>query len=150
MSAENLAAVWGAIKARATAQITLLPMFWPREPNKLPDKPSPFVFFDLTVDRTGPPVGFGGGRGRNLYRCEGELNGYLFVPRNFTVEAEARLSEHIAAAFRGFRNDVISCFGATPSPVGEGAQIAPPGFPSAAAQYDCTVVSIDLMFDQIG
>ena len=146
----DLAAVWGSIKARAAAQITLLPMFWPREPNELPDTPSPFVYFDLAVDKVRSPVAFGGGVGSNLYRYPAELSGFLLVPRNFTVEKEAALAEHIATAFRSFRDGVISCFAATTAPVPEGEKLVPPGVLSAADQYNCTVVSIALTFDQVG
>lgn len=146
----DLAAVWEAIKTRAADQITLLPMYWPREPNEFPDTPSAFVYFDLTVDRTRAPVAFGGGRGSNLYRYSAELTGFLMVPRNFTVEKEAVLAEHIAVAFRSYRDAVISCFAATTSPAGEGEKLVPPGVHSAADQYNCTAVSIALTFDQVG
>jgi len=150
MSADDLSAVWTAIKARAAAEITGLPIFWPREPNEMPDTPAPFVYFELIVDKAGAPVSYGGGRGRNTYRNGAELNGYVFVPRNYTVEAEAALSERVAAAFRSYRSDVISCFDATPMLVGNGSDLVPAGFESAADQYECTVVAIDLFFDQIG
>lgn len=150
MSADNLHAVWTEIKARASSQITLLPMWWPREDNVLPDTPAPFVYFELIVDRAGPPASFGGGRGRNMYRYPAELNGFVFVPTGYGVEAEADLSEHVAAAFRSYRSDAISCFDATAMPVGEGSSLSPPGLNSAADQYECSVVSVNLFFDSIG
>jgi hypothetical protein len=58
--------------------------------------------------------------------------------------------ETVAAAFRSFRSDDVSCFGAGVHPVGKGTEIIPPGLESAAGNYAASVVIVDCFFDQIG
>ena len=146
----DLAGALAIIRARAEAQITTLPLYWQDEDNfALPDEPASFVFFEL-IARRGRIVGFGGGRGANLYRAPAELNAYVFVPRGQGLPIAAVLAETVAAAFRSFRSGGLSCFDATLHPIGEGEALVPPGLSSAAGNYACVVVSVSLHFDQIG
>jgi hypothetical protein len=146
----DLAGALAIIRARAEAQITTLPLYWQDEDNfDLPDEPAPFVFFELIV-RRGRIAGYGSGRGANLYRTPAELNAYVFVPRGIGLPAAAVLAETVAMAFRSFRSGGLSCFDATPHPVGEGEALVPPGLSPAAGNYACVVVSISLHFDQTG
>lgn len=150
MTVVDQSEVWADIKLRAQAEISGVQLFWPLEPNELPDQPAPFVYFDMVVDPTRAPVAFGGGRQRNLYQYRAELVGYLFLPRNYGLADSTKMAERIAKAFRSYRSDAISCFGATPIPAVDGAAMVPPGLKSAADQYDCTAIAVALTFDQIG
>lgn len=138
-----------ALKARATAQIAGLPLYWQDETNVLPRIPGPFVYFELDTSR-GRLAGFGGGRGRNLYRTAGELVGWVFWRRGEGLGVGLAHGETVAAAFRSWRSDAVSCFGATVQPVGEGASLVPPGLASPAGNYSCVAVVVALSFDQVG
>lgn len=138
-----------SLRSRATAQITTLPIFWQDEQNSLPPEPSPFVFFELIADPA-QIVSYGGGRGNNRYRCPAELNGYVFTPRDIGLPAMLPYAEHVAAAFRSFRDSVVSCGAATVHPLGEGQTIRPRGSSVIPGGYAALVVVIGLHFDQIG
>lgn len=140
-----------ALKARGAAQITLLStILWQDEDNQLPDEPAPFVFFELITDRA-EFIEIGGGRGSNRARQDGELHGFVFVPRGWGLEAMLPLAEHVAAAFRSYRlAGAVSCGAASVHPVGEGADLVPPGLSSAAGNYSCNLVSVPFFFEQVG
>lgn len=145
----NIVAAATALRARADSQITMLPLFWQDEQNVLPNNPSPFVFFELIADPA-RPIEFGGGRGNNRYRCPAELNGYVFTPRDWGLPAMLPYGEHVAAAFRSFRDAAVSCHAATVHPLGEGQAIRPRGAATIPGGYNALVVVVDLHFDQVG
>lgn len=140
-----------ALKARAIAQISLLPtILWQDEDATLPDDPAPFVYFELITDRA-DFIELGGGRGSNRMRQTAELHGFVFVPRGWGLEASLPLAEHVAAAFRSYKlAETVSCGAASVQPVGEGASLVPPGMRSEAGNYACHLVAVPLYFDQIG
>lgn len=140
-----------ALKARAAAQVTLIAtQLWPDENNVLPDDPAPFVFFELITDRAAF-IEMGGGRGSNRMRQTGELHGFVFVPRGWGLEASLPLAEHVAAAFRSYKaTGAVECGAASVHPVGEDADLVPPGLSSAAGNYACILVTVPLFLDQVG
>lgn len=145
----DLAGAFAILRARAEAQITTLPLYWQDENNTLPDDPAPFVFFEM-IARRARLAGYGSGRSANLYRTPCEFNAYVFVPRGQGLSTAAGYAETVASAFRSYRLGGVSCFDATLHPVGEGEALTPPGLSSAAGNYTCVVVNVNLHFDQIG
>lgn len=145
----NLAGALAILRTRAETQITTLPLYWQDENSILPDDPVPFVFFEL-IARRGRIAGYGSGNGANLYRTPCEFNAYVFVPRGQGLPVAAGYAETVAAAFRSYRSGGVSCFDATLHPMGEGEALVPPGLSSAAGNYACVVVNVNLHFDQIG
>jgi hypothetical protein len=115
----------------------------------LPDTPSPFVYWEFITDRASL-VGFGGGRGANLYRNPARLDAYVFVPTDEGLDEAEAIAEQIAALFRSYRDSNISCFDATVFPGGDGSSIKPSGLNSPVGNYFYTVAEISLYFDQIG
>lgn len=117
----------------------------------LPDKPAAFAYIELENYGAGRgPVAFGGGRGSNLYRNEGQINGLVFVPNGQGLSVAVALAEQVAARLRSYRDSSISCFSASVHPIGEGTSIAPKGLNSEVNNYTCAVVEIAFHFDQIG
>ncbi len=146
----TFAEVVASLKAQAAAHVTSLPVYWDKAAKpRLPGKPAPFVFFLLETDPA-RFVAFGGGRGANLQRIRGELIGLVFVPRDWGLEQHAAYGEHVAAAFRSFRDQHVSCFAAAPQPAVDGSNLKPPGLSSEVVNYACTVVSVAFQFDQVG
>lgn len=141
--------VFAALKARAAAQITSLPLYWQDERNVLPPTPAPFVYFEFSTDRA-RHAAFGGGRGSNLHRVAGELIGYVFWRRGAGLDVGLGYGETVAAVFRSWRSNEVSCSVATVQPLGEGAALVPPGLSNAAGNYSCVAVIVALHFDQIG
>jgi hypothetical protein len=145
----TIVTAFAALRALAEANITTMPLRWPDENNELPDEASPFVSF--VIDPTKARIaGYGGGRGNNLYRNEAEFQAFVFVPIGWGIAEALTRAEAVAAVFRSYRDDNISCFGASVHPVGKGAEMIPPGLDSAAGNYACAVAIIDMHFDQIG
>ena len=117
----------------------------------LPDTPAPFAYNVFNVEGSGgSPVGFGGGRGRNLYRNRALLEAYVFSPIGEGETIVLAHAETLAASLRSFRNSSVSCFSADVIPVGPGSKVAPPGFVSEVSNYQCAIAEIELHFDQIG
>lgn len=140
---------WAAIKARAIAQVTLLPMYWQDEGGALPDTPAPFVYFHLEMDRA-EFIEMGGGRGSNLFRAPGELQCFVFTPRDTGLADALPYAEHVAAAFRSFRDGDVSIGTAVPQPVGDNTPLTPPGMTSPVNNYSCCIVALPIHFDQVG
>jgi hypothetical protein len=145
----TLATAFAALRTRAEANITTMPLHWPNESNELPDEASPFVYFDIDTFPASI-ASFGGGRGNNRYRNGAEFRAYVFVPVDWGLNEALTRGETVAAVFRSYRDADISCFGASVHPVGKGTEIIPPGLESAAGNYACAVVIVDMFFDQIG
>lgn len=143
----SIADALAVIQERAAAQITTMPLLWPDEDHVLPDKPAPFVFFDVIADRS-DVIEIGGGRATNRHRHRAELNAYVFAPRGTGLAYVLSLAEPVAAAFRRYASGGVKFDGATVHPVGEGAALVPPGLNSAAGNYACAVVSAPFLFDQ--
>lgn len=143
------AGAFAAIQARANSEIAL-PKYWQDENNNdLPDTPTPFVYFEWITERA-ELAGFGGGRGANLYRNTGELVGYVFIPVGWGLAEGLSRAETVAAAFRSYRDDYISCFGASVEPLGRGADMIPPGLSSAVGNYTVVMVLCEMHYDLIG
>lgn len=143
----------GVLKSRLGA-ISDFPIYWQGDViPPLPDDPAPFGFAVFNNDGSGSgPAGFGGGRGRNLYRNRGTLEVYVFEPALAAGAANRMLvnAEAVAALLRSYRDSVVSCFAADVIPIGEGSNIAVPGLSNPVNNYQCAVAEIDLQFDQIG
>lgn len=131
-----------AIRTRLEANpITGLPLRWQNEqPTDLPDEPSAFAYVELLTDRT-YIAGFGGGRGSNLWRTEGELQAHVYVPVQVGLTVATDYAEQIAALFRGYRDSDISCFAAHVEP---GSQDETDG------NYWAAHAIIALQFDLVG
>ncbi|QUS39554.1 hypothetical protein RPMA_12440 [Tardiphaga alba] len=149
----NAAGALAALRARLEGDATVtMPMYWRGDDAPiLPDDPAPFAYLVFNNEGSGAgPAGFGGGRGRNLYRNRALVEAFVFSPAG---EGEAIVLAHaetIAASLRSFRNSAVSCFSADVIPVGPGSKVAPPGFVSEVSNYQCAVAEIELHFDQIG
>lgn len=145
-----------AIKARAAAQITMLTMRWQDEKAdsagrvELPDDPAPFVFFFLEMDRS-QPIEIGGGRGANRHRADGELQCFVFTPKNWGLETSLPYAEHVAAGLRSYRSaDAITIGFGGPQPIGDHSPVTPPGLTSPVNNYACSLVALPIYFDQVG
>lgn len=137
-----------AIKTRL-GTITSIPFIYQNEDAVLPDTPAAFGYVEFLTDRA-LIASFGGGRGSNLYRNPAELVIYIFVPRGEGLQSATDKAETVAAVFRSYRDNAISCFGASVLPGGDGAILTPPGLSSPANKYWWAAVSVDLHFDQVG
>lgn len=117
----------------------------------LSDTPAPFLFCNLETE-PGEIVGFGGGRGANLYRTWGYLYVYVFVPRGDGSEPLALgYGETVAAVFRSVRDAVLSVMAASVVAGGSGGELAPPGLNNNAVNsYSYALVEIRIYFDQVG
>lgn len=117
----------------------------------LPGTPEAFAYVEMENFGAGRgPVAFGGGRGNNLYRNEGQINAFVFTPNGQGLAVTVALAEQVAARLRSYRDSDISCFSASVHPIGEGTSIAPKGLNSEVNNYTCAVVEIAFHFDQIG
>lgn len=142
-----------ALKVRLSA-VSDLPIYWHGDViPPLPDEPAAFAFVVFNNEGSGSgPAGFGGGRGRNLWRNRGTVEAFVFEPA-LADGAAGRVmqnAERIAARLRSYRDSVVSCFSADVIPIGEGSSIAVPGLRNPVNNYQCAVAEIDLHFDQIG
>lgn len=148
----TFAQVVAALKSRAASQITQLGarVYWDKDVKPvLPDEPEPFAFLYVETD-PGRFVSFGGGRGANLQRTDGELVALVFIPRDWGLEQHASYGEHVASAFRSYRDVHVSCGAVSPQPVVDGSALKPPGLDSEVENYACTVVAVPFHFDAIG
>lgn len=146
----TFAQVVASLKARAASQITMLPLYWDKDAKPtLADEPAPFCFFVIEMDRA-RFIAFGGGRGNNLARTPGELQGFVFLPRDWGLEQHASYGEHVAAAFRSYRDDYVSCFAVEPQPVVDGSNLKPDGLASEVENYACTIVAVPFHYDHVG
>lgn len=140
----------GAVRARIEANITSVPLRWQNEDGgPLPDEPAPFVYAEFNTER-GSLAGFGGGRGNNLYRNPARVEAYVFVPKGVGLDRAEEIAEQIAALFRSYRDQHISCFDATVYPGGDGAALTPAGLSSEVGNYFWASVEVSLHFDQVG
>ena len=153
----TLAQVIASLKARDAAMITMFGtapsrlVYWDKDEKPvLPNEPAPWVFFYLETGRPGQPAGYGGGRGQNLYRTDGDLTGLIFLPKGYGLEEHAAYGEHVAAAFRSHRDSYVSCFGVEPQPAVDGSSLKPPGLDSEVVNYDCIVVQVPFHYDHVG
>jgi hypothetical protein len=115
----------------------------------LPDVPAPFAYTEFVTDPA-RLAGFGGGRGRNLYRNPARIDCYVFVPRGWGLEIATDIAEQFATLFRSYRDGDISCFDASVYPGGNGSDIKPPGVQSDVDNYYWAICEISLHFDQVG
>lgn len=149
-----LAAIRSRLEAVAItdAQGNTLPFRWQGEDGgELPGTPTAFAHVELENYGAGRfPVGYGAGSGNNLYRNEGQISVYVFVPNGQGLSVAVALAEQVAARLRSYRNDTVSCFSASVHPIGDGTSIAPSGLNSEVNNYTCAVVEIAIHFDQIG
>ncbi len=144
----TFAQVVSSLKTRA-AQITQLPVYWDKDAKPTIDPENPFVFI-LYESFPAVYAAFGGGRGGNEQHTEGELTCLVFVPRDWGLEQHALLGEHVASAFRSFRDDHVSCGAVTPQPAVDGSNLKPDGLASEVENFGCTVVSVPFWYRQIG
>jgi hypothetical protein len=142
-----------AVQARlADASITI-PLYWQNEQQTtdLPDEPTPFGF--VVFDNDGPGIGpasYGDGVGLNRWRNMARVEAFVFVPQGTGADLADDYAEAICARLRGYRDDIISCFGAHVRETVSGQTMTPAGVNSAAGNYWICVAEIDLWFDQLG
>lgn len=141
----TFAQVVASLKSRAASQITMLPVYWDKDAKPtLPDEPTPFAF--LMIDATRARiVGFGAGRGGNLYRTECRLAIRVLIPRDWGLEQHAAYAEHVAAAFRSYRDEHVSCFAAEPMP-----EIFEEGSSEEVQNYSGTLIDVPFLYDRVG
>lgn len=132
-----------------------LPLRWQNEDAdstgsvNLPDTPTAFIYTEFNTDRA-ELVSYGGGRFSNRYRNRAYLDIYVFVPRGWGLTYATDYAEQAAELFRSYRDDNVSCFGASVYPGGDGAELQPPGMRSEVNNYFYAAVSVSLWYDQIG
>jgi len=132
-----------------------IPLRWQNEDadsqggTTLPDTPTAFAYTEFNTD-SAELVSYGGGRGANRYRNRAHLDIYVFVPRGWGLTYATDYAEQAAALFRSYRDDDISCFGASVYPGGDGAELQPPGMRSEVTNYYYAACSVDLWFDLVG
>ena len=154
----TITTAFAAIRARleavaiTDAEGNTLPFRWQYEDGgPLPEDPTAFCHVEMENFGAGRfPVGYGGGSGNNLYRNEGLVNAYVFVPNGQGISVAVALGEQVAARLRSYRDSTISCFAASVHPIGDGTSIAPSGLNSEVNNYTCAVVEIAIQFDQVG
>lgn len=131
-----------------------LPIYWQGDIiPPLPDDPAAFAFAVFNNEgAAGGPVGYGGGRGKNLWRNRALLEVYVFEPALAEGAADRMFAnaENIAARLRSYRDSVVSCFAADVIPIGPGSSITVPGLNEPVNSYQCAVAEIELHFDQTG
>lgn len=115
----------------------------------LPDTPAAFAYIEFLVNNA-ELVGFGGGRGSNVYRNYSFLVAYVFVPRGWGPTVALDYAETAAGLLRSYRDTDISCFGAAVYPGGEGADLTPPGLTSEVGNYFWATMELDFWFDSVG
>ena len=132
-----------------------IPLRWQNEDadsqgsTTLPDTPTAFAYTEFNTD-SAELVSYGGGRGANRYRNRAHLDIYVFVPRGWGMTYATDYAEQAAALFRSYRDDDVSCFGASVYPGGDGAELQPPGMRSEVTNYYYAAASVDLWYDLIG
>ncbi len=125
-----------------------VPLRWQNEAgDPLPDDPAPFVYTEFLVEQA-RVAAFGGGRGANLHRNTCRVEGYVFVPKGWGLDAAESIAEQAAALFRSHRDATISCFTARVVPGGDGADLKPSGLPSPVSNYFWCGFDVALHFDQ--
>lgn len=139
----------GVVRARIEAAGLGVTLCWQNETAVLPDTPAPLVYTEF-VTEPGRIASFGGGRGSNRYRNPARIEAYVFVPTGEGLDQAETIAEQIAALFRSYRDEHISCFDASVLPGGDGAMLVPPGLQSLAGNYFWAGVEVSLHFDQIG
>lgn len=140
----------GVVRARIEAAGLGAILRWPNEDGEpLPDVPEPIIYTEFNTDRSNL-TGIGGGRGNNLYRSRARIESYVLVPKGEGLDRAEALGEQVAALFRSYRDEHISCFDATVYPGGDGAEMTPAGGRSPAGNYFWASVEVSLFFDRIG
>jgi hypothetical protein len=115
----------------------------------LPSVPAPFVYTEFLAEG-GAIAGFGGGRGKNLYRNRAVVVCHVFVPRGWGLAEAATIAEAVAMTFRSYRDEHVSCFDATVYPGAARSEIKPPGVESEVTNYYWASVEVSLHYDLIG
>lgn len=143
---------YSAIRGRIEASITI-PLYWQGENGPpLPNPPAPFAFIMFNNEGSGGyPISFGGGVGNNTYRNQCLVEAFCFSPSNDTLLSALGVAESIAALFRSYRDEYVSCFSADVIPIGPGSSISLPGMSDTIfADYQCVVAEVEMFFDQVG
>lgn len=95
----TVADVQSAMRARAEANFTAIPLAFKNEDYELPATPAAFAFVELNVVDHGL-VAFGGGAGANMQRSEAEIEAQILVPIGQGVADGLAWAEQFAAVFR--------------------------------------------------
>jgi hypothetical protein len=103
----TIAEVKSAIEARLSANFSAAPLRFKGDTSPLPNEPAAFIYVELTIDAF-DFIAFGGGRGQNLQRSEGEILAHVLIPVGSSIATGLEWAEQIAAVFRGQRVDDIS------------------------------------------
>ena len=137
----TVAAAQAVIRARLEAQLPALSFKWQNESFIVPNTAAPFAHVELIVEGM-EFAGFGGGRFANLQRTTGRIEAQVMVRANTAVATGYATAEDIAAVFRSFRDEDISCFT---------AEVFPEFGRTEDGNYNhVATVICDLHFDKIG
>jgi hypothetical protein len=133
--------VQSAIKSRLQQNFTAAPLRFQGDSSPLPDEPAPFIYVEMNIDSFGF-IAYGGGRGQNLQRSEGELLAHVLVPIGESLDQGLQWAEQIAAIFRGQRVDNISYGAAEAMPASGSSEDGNYAYVASAA--------IELHFEKLG
>ncbi len=140
----TIAQAYDAMRGRLTT-LTPLPVYWQNENNILPATATPFAFALFTA--FGQNIAsYGGGRGANRWRTDGDLEIFVFVPVGNGLPQALDYAEQMAAIFRGQRFDGVSCDSAAVDP----HAAVPSSLPDASGNYYAASAVVSFYFDQIG
>lgn len=140
----TVAQAYDALRARLAGS-SPLPVYWQNENNTLPDTVAPFAFALFTT--FGQQIAsYGGGRGANRWRTQGDLEVFVFVPVGNGLAQALDYAEQIAALFRGQRFDGVSCEDVVVDP----HAAVPSSLLDASGNYYAANAVVAFYFDQIG
>lgn len=150
---------FNAIRNRIEAGSLNPPIWWPNEEENsdgektLPDTPAAFIHIAFHTDR-GYLAAFGGGNANNLWRNQGLIEAYYFVPRGEGLDAALDGAETIATLFRGYRTETVSCFDASVRAGTSASNLNLSALnqetQTVADNYHWAVTQVSFHYDQIG
>jgi hypothetical protein len=143
-----------ALRTRLEAANIGKPLRWQNEDGvPLPDVPAPFVHGEFHFDQAFLQ-GFGAGRGGNLWRNQGVLELFAFVPRGQGLKVSTDLAETIAAIYRGHIDNDVSCFAVSVRPGTYSTKVDASAMlgtqQNVADNYFWTCVQVQFFYDQVG
>ncbi len=116
----------------------------------LPDVPTPFVYVVFDAFKAEVIEMGGAGRGSNRHRNFGTCDAFVFVPKGTGMKRATDIAETIAALFRSYRLNGVTCETATVFPGGNGSDIKPDGMDSEVGNYLWAGCQIEFYHDVIG
>lgn len=90
-----------------------VPLRYQNDEAPLPDTPSPFVLVEVLGQAGGGHVGWGGGRGNNIWRQLGRVEMHVFIPTGWGPETAWTYAQEIASLLEGKGFSDVQCWEAT-------------------------------------